>query len=785
MPRILLLTSFVFLLPNLHAQSAGVRGTVQSATGSPLEGVVVRITGATATTDADGRYQVGGLSVGDAVVTATGGGYVPQERTVRVAADTVANFRLTPVYASVEVVESLREYHLEESALATRVNVRLLDVPQSVQVYPNQLIEDRAILEGNELFRNVSGLNQSTYSAMVFRGFTQREILFNGARGNAFGSLEGDVNNAGFSTSQIRLTNVQRVEVLKGPTSALYGSGEAGGLINYVTKQPKEMLEGQMQLRLGSYDQKYGSGDFSGPLTKKLLARGAYYFEDRDTFRNNSTARNTHGVAALVYKASEQHRLSAEAEYVGQTLGGQRLRGIPVTSAGAFLAPIEWSANEPTDRIRMIGRVLQLRSEHSFRNGWVVNVTFRLLGYENNDRSHESRGLNAANGASDVTMRREYRNFFRANDDWSLVGNATRTVKLANMRHQLLFGFEQFNQDHVFRNARAREVEVAGGQVGPLSILNPVYGRVDPMTYRLSPFTFTTADARRTGYYAQDQITVNRYVQALFSGRVDRYNDTGFAVAALAYKDTAMAGRVGLIVKPTAYFSIYGNLANSITRAPIFAQAPGANGPFGPETGMLQEIGAKTELANRRLMLTAAFFNISKSNVLRPDPLLGPTGANPNAVLAVGKARSRGFEFNAEGFLSTRLYTTFNYAFVGTEILKDNVASLVGKPLANAPRHTVGLFARYNVWRRTGVGFGMEGVSERIEPFAGIRADGYAIADVSLYHDFNTWSRVQLQVTNVADKVYATSSLFAARAGNIPGQPRAFIATITVNPFHH
>ena len=61
--------------------------------------------------------------------------------------------------------------------------MKLLDLPQSVQVYPNQLIEDRAILEGNELFRNVSGLNQSTYSAMVFRGFTQREILYNGARG--------------------------------------------------------------------------------------------------------------------------------------------------------------------------------------------------------------------------------------------------------------------------------------------------------------------------------------------------------------------------------------------------------------------------------------------------------------------------------------------------------------------------------------------------------------------------------------------------------------------------
>ncbi len=90
---------------------------------------------------------------------------------------------LPKLSTTADVVDSLKEYHLDETSLATKTPVKLLDLPQSVQVYPNQLIEDRAILEGNELFRNVSGLNQSTYSAMVFRGFTQREILYNGARG--------------------------------------------------------------------------------------------------------------------------------------------------------------------------------------------------------------------------------------------------------------------------------------------------------------------------------------------------------------------------------------------------------------------------------------------------------------------------------------------------------------------------------------------------------------------------------------------------------------------------
>ncbi|MFN0118918.1 MAG: TonB-dependent siderophore receptor [Blastocatellia bacterium] len=330
----------------------------------------------------------------------------------------------------------------------------------SVQVFPNQLIEDRAVLEGHELFRNVSGLNHNVYSAMSFRGFTQREILYNGMRGNPFGSLEGDVNNAGFSTSQIRLTNIQRVEVLKGPASSLYGSTEVGGLINYVTKKPKEVLDGELQVRFGSFNQKFVNGEMTGPvLTKlggKLLARGAFYYEDRGSFRNNAGSENSHGAANLLYRANDNHRFSLEAEYINQFLPGNRLRGVPVDASGKFLTSTKWSANEPTDSIKMVARVLQLRGEHNLRRGWNADYTFRYLDYENNDRYHEARGFNAAT-ATGRTVRREFRNFFRWNDDWSLNGNVSKVAQSNGFgTHTLLFGVEHVAQDHAFRSARAR-----------------------------------------------------------------------------------------------------------------------------------------------------------------------------------------------------------------------------------------------------------------------------------------------------------------------------------------
>ncbi len=742
-------------------------------------------TGQTTTTDATGRFSFGNLAPGKYTISVSGGGYLPQTRDLELKAGqtTTQEIRLEKISASVDVVASLKEYHLEESGVATRGNARLMDVPMSVQVFPNQLIEDRAILEGNELFRNVSGMNQNVYSAMTFRGFTQREILYNGLRGNPFGSLEGDVNNAGFSTSQIRLTNIQRVEVLKGPASSLYGSTEVGGLINYITKKPKEVLDGEVQVRFGSFAQRMMNGELTGPITDKLLARGAVYFEDRDSFRFNAGSTNSHAAANLLYKANDNHRFSAEAEFINQRLPGNRLRGVPVDANGNFLTSIKWSANEPTDFIKLVARVLQLRGEHNLSRGWNLDYTFRYLEYENNDKYHEARGLNAAT-ATGRTMRREFRNFFRWNDDWSANGNVSKVANASSFGlHTLLFGVEHVAQEHAFRQARAREREVAGGTVPALDLFNPVYGLTNERNYTLSAFATSTANTKRTGFYAQDQIVVNRFVQLLLSGRVDRYDDKGFAVVPLQYEDTALSGRAGVVVKPVEQVSFYASVANSFIRAPIFSQAPQANGPFNPETGRQTELGVKTELLNRRLFISGAFFHINKENILRPDPLLGPGGNNANALLSVGAARSRGFEFNVEGFLTRRWYTAFNYAYVDTKILRDNVAALIGRPLANAPKHTTGWFTRYNFLESTGLGFGLESVSERIEPFAGIRAKGYTIADVSFYQELTSRARLQLQITNITDKQYATSSLFAARVGNFPGQPRTVMLTLAWTPF--
>jgi outer membrane receptor protein involved in Fe transport len=364
-------------------QSNGtITGTIKVPAGMSRVGITIELAGGNTTviSNAEGNYTFTNVPPGENIIVVSGGGLVPQVRTLDVApaANAIVDFDLETVRSSIRVVESLAEYVVPEVSSATKSPTRILDAPQSIQVFPNQVIEDRSIVEGNELFRNISGINQSPYSSMVFRGFTQREILYNGARGNPFGSLDGDVAISGFSTSQIRLTNIQRVEVLKGPVSALYGSSEPGGLINYVTKKPTETRTSEFQARFGNFDQKMFSGDFSGPVSENLFYRAALYLEDRDSFRNNAGTRNYHVPGNLLWRPNSRSQLTGEYEFIKQELPGQRLRGVPVNSAGAFLTDIRWTATEPSDFIHMDGHVFQLRGDHALGRNWTIDHTFPI-----------------------------------------------------------------------------------------------------------------------------------------------------------------------------------------------------------------------------------------------------------------------------------------------------------------------------------------------------------------------------------------------------------------------
>ncbi len=780
--------AFIAAAPAAAQETGSIAGVARSVDDNSLVPFVqFRVAGTdrVALSDAEGRFVIASVPAGARTLVVEGvhraepvSVEVPSGGAVEVeVAVSNALFSMPPIE-----VQATRSYRQEFGTVGTRIPARLMDVPQSVQVLSRKFIEDQGATQFEDLYRSVSGLVDHPYSEMNLRGFQQREILFNGVRGNPYGSLDGG-EETGFSTSVGRLTNVERVEVVKGPASVLYGSAEPGGVINYVTKKPQESAEFRASLLGGSYAQRGGSVEATGPFTgsRRLLYRGAAFFEEKDSFRNNAGFRDLHLAAGLAWVPSTRTRVDLELERIDQDLTGHRLRGIPVDPDGTFLTSRVWTTTEPTDFTRMDATVFQASVSHAAEEGLSVDGTFRVLGYDRAENYHEPRGI-LEDGRS---MQREFRDQFRSNDDWSATANLHGRVEVPGAgTHALLGGVEITQQDWLFRYARARQ-SGRGGPVPDLDLFSPVYNGGAASSYGLGPDDYSEQEvlSRRYGVFVQDQMYFgSRWVLAA-GGRYDRYDDEGTVVGESGRADaSALTGRLGLVFKPSERLSLYTNAANGFSRADFVHQVPSANGPFDPSRSRQVEAGAKADLLGRRLMLMASVFQIHKTNVLRPDPAYGPTGNNYAAAFATGEVRSRGLEVDLAGTVGDRMSVAANYAWLDSEILRDDDApDNVGRPWPNSARHSAGLSSRYAVRGDVGLALGLTYVGEREQPFAGIRAPAFTVVDLAA--DVRLIGRFDLRVAvnNVFDTSYATASLFAARAGNIPGDPRTLAVTLTTS----
>ncbi|MEH2250938.1 TonB-dependent siderophore receptor [Nostoc sp.] len=268
-------------------------------------------------------------------------------------------------------------YGATDASSATRTDTPIRDIPQSIQVVPRQVIEDRVITDPDDAVRTVSGVIPSNpsyeggLSSFSIRGFDSgSNILRNGVRDIDFGSI-----------SRNDLTNIERVEILKGPASVLYGQGSLGGAVNIVTKQPLRDPFYNLEFLAGSYDLYQGAVDFSGPLndSRTVLYRLNAFYQDSNTFidfsRNNRWLVNP----VVSWQISPNTKLTIEGDVsktVSQTSAGLPAVGTMLPNPNGKI-PINRFIGEPNDfetaSFARIGYDLQ----HQFSKDWSVRNVFR------------------------------------------------------------------------------------------------------------------------------------------------------------------------------------------------------------------------------------------------------------------------------------------------------------------------------------------------------------------------------------------------------------------------
>lgn len=672
----------------------------------------------------------------------------------------------------IEVKGRAQTFYLDQqTTVGTKVDADLLDIPLSAQVLSKQLIIDQAARDITDLYRSIAGVSEFSYSGVTFRGFRDDgNVFYDGVRGDPF---------SGFSVPQ--LFNVERVEVLKGPAAAIYGGGEPGGMINYVTKKPKFNSEKNLNLTFGNFGLSGISLDVTDALTEQLAYRIGGFYEQQNSFRNNADQENIELAGGVLYNISTDTSVDFTFDYIVQNLGGNRLRGVPVDDEGNFLVDRSYNANEKFDFQDMKALVLQSNLKHHFNDDLSVSFTARYMDNEREQAYHESRHWVDVNGdgkadINDRTIRREYRDQFRANEELSFTADLVYNLELANISHQLLFGGDHHDVETEYDYFRAR---YEGDGVRNLNIFELNYGLTDPSTYTLKDQNRDGIERTRQSVYVQDMMTLNENWILMLGARFDKFEETDNDKGTNSYDDSDVSYRSGLTYKPSNDLSLYISYSESFNPVSTddFEESAGA---LDPTTGNQVEVGAKKEWLNGKILTTLAFYQIEKENLVQSNPDYIDEDETPNLspLINFGLVESDGAEFVLVGDLMENLSVTANYAYNDTVIVKGSDRNARdNKQFVNAPKHQAGLWFRYNIeGLDSSFAFGADYVSEQFS-FDEQRVKPHTVFDASWT---TRWDNIlfSLNINNIFDKEYAVSG-FSKRNGHFPGAPREIVAQIS------
>ncbi|MGL6341066.1 MAG: TonB-dependent siderophore receptor, partial [Waterburya sp.] len=578
------------------------------------------------------------------------------------------------------------DYTVPDASTATRTDTPIRDIPQSIQVIPQEILKDQQVNRLDEALSNVSGTTfagtfGNTSLNFNIRGFENAPVLLDGFR--QFG---------GFDLGSPETANLERVEVLKGPASILYGEVQPGGVINLVSKQPLTQPSYQAELQLGNRGFVEPSIDFSAPLTEdgKVRYRLNALYHHNDGFVDFEQDFNRFFIAPIVsWQIGDNTDLSFKLQYTDEEAPLEN--GLVASGNGIVDVTRDRNISEPDDFTDNEFFSLGYNLEHRFSNNWKIRNAFRY-GHRNLE-DFSALPLEFDENTGIVTRFLGQQEINTKN--YALQTNVVGEFKTGAIAHTLLMGID------LNRTDEAEETKV-DFTPQPLNIFDPVYDQIIEANFDqipASPNTDTQTD--RLGIYLQDQVAFTKQIKLLAGLRYDTVEKNiidNSDQSETTQNDDAVIPRVGIVYQPIPELSLYGSYSQSF--AP--SEQTTSNGePLEPEKGEGFEFGVKSELLEKKLSATLAYFNITKQNVANPDPV------DPFSSVATGEQKSQGIEFDLSGEISPGWKIITSYAYIDAEVSEDNSIP-VGNRLFNAPEHSASLWTTYEIQQGNlkGLGFG-------------------------------------------------------------------------------
>ena len=659
------------------------------------------------------------------------------------------------------------------------------DMPQNVQTVSAETLKLVGATKLDTALDLVSGVAHLNNFGGLWDGYAIRGFAGDSNNVPTGMLVNGFPGGRGFSGPR-DASGVERIDVLKGPTSALFGRGEPGGTVNIITKKPLFQEYGYVTLQGGSWNTGRVEADYTHPLTDNLSVRLNGAYEEGDSYRDTVHTKKLFITPSVLWNITDNDSVSYEFEYAHQEIPFDR--GIPIYNNDFTRLPASRFLGEPGDgpfRINVRGN--QFQYQHNFSDTWsflggVGYRTTHLKGIGEYPELVASRQPFLSDGET-LSRQRRYANF--KSKDFTLRGEISGEFDTGSLVHHVVFGadYDRFVLDQIQTRFRpgAYTSTSTMEELNAIDVFNPVYGAYtlpDPMTSNV----FNKREvAKSWGIYGYDQIDLTEWLKFRAGGRYDKFDQSVYnrlSGNTAGQKVDAFSPQVGIVVEPNAVLSFYASYGKG------FRPNNGTdyNGDtFAPEKSKSYEIGAKYTTPDKSITASIALFKMDKTNVLTADP------AHSGYVIAIGSARSKGFEFDMNAKLPAGFSLLVAYAYTdaySTSLVLDpdfGKTIYPGDPLINVPKNSgnVMLTNDFEVaGHKATLGAGVQYIDRRL----GETAVDYYLPSATLVKVIGSFEvtdhiKVNGVVDNLFDKRWFANSYSAL--WTYPGAPRNFKISAT------
>jgi len=736
-------------------------GALPDATVILLDSAGVRVQETKA--DAEGAFAFRNLSPGDYVVDVERSGFVGVHRSVALTTgqgevQVSIAMKVAGPGQQVTVTAEVGSFRPDESATATKTNIPLNEVPQGIGVANHALIESQQDIRFADAAENISGVNRDVLAAGVLGNALTIRGLPLGVFSNYY--RDGFAFDGMVPTDS---TDVDRVEILKGPSSVLYGRAASGGIVTLITKEPLPVAHGEVSFQADRYGSVRPTFDFTGPIghSGKLLYRLNGEFANSMNFRDYFGDRRYFLAPALTWNPDGSTSVRFLIEYLHERTTTDY--GIPALGDRPAPVPISNYYGEPWQHANLQNEVGGVDVSHTFGQRWVARSRFRatLVDWNYLDTSVgylESDNRTLARYSEDAAYPLRFY-------DWQT--DVSGLFKTGPIEHNFLAGFELGSQSVVQR--------AIFDDAPPINLYNPV-----PFSLTLpNPATLTdnffnpaspdyfplngTSKLYTHGVYLQDQATLLPGLKVVAGARLEdftqRYDELIYDTHNRQH-NVATLPRIGVTYQPVQPVTFYASWSKSFSPTLAAQFTPGGQ-PFAPERGHQYEAGVRTSGLHGRLSSSVAVYRIRASNLLITNP------GDPLASIQIGTTESKGIEFDASGRLLPGWDVTLAYAFNEARIVADPVYA-VGNTFQNAPRHSGSIWTVYELQhgplRGLSFGGGVQARSYRyVDPADDVLLPGYGRVDAMASYSFGRSSRhenryrIAINIQNLTNRLYFVS----------------------------